>query len=239
LNSHCHSYFNYCLLSLKSTPPASLGCIPSFFLKFFICPLVLPYPKVHRQLWQIVFSLFPHASPHSLQLPFLLQCQSTATALTHHCHQLHKLLFCPSLLIVMLSWLHTPTCLQRKPHCCGTGPASPLRDMDPIDDGEMVQQSVSNWTEAKVWANMRDQYRMKGSFHGRIYKTKICWNKGGVPLFLSVVRLVFWVYSPSLSLPDYRLFVTGPRCFTRIRFVCKGVPLKQRDLFIHKALYGW
>jgi len=72
-----------------------------------------------------------------------------------------------------------------------------------------------------------------------IYKTKICWNKGGVPLFLSVVRLVFWVYSPSSLLPDYRLFVTGPRCFTRVRFVCKGVPLKQKDLFIHKALYGW
>ena len=39
--------------------------------------------------------------------------------------------------------------------------------LDPIDDGEMVRQSVANWTEAKVWANMRDQYCMKGSFHGR------------------------------------------------------------------------
>jgi len=26
---------------------------------------------------------------------------------------------------------------------------------------------VANWTEAKVWANMWDQYHMKGSFHGR------------------------------------------------------------------------
>jgi len=39
--------------------------------------------------------------------------------------------------------------------------------LDPIDDGEMVQQSVANWTEAKVWADMQDQYHMKGSFHGR------------------------------------------------------------------------
>jgi len=39
--------------------------------------------------------------------------------------------------------------------------------LDPIDDGEMVQQSVANCTEAKVQANMRDQYRMKGSFHGK------------------------------------------------------------------------
>ena len=39
--------------------------------------------------------------------------------------------------------------------------------LDPIDDGEMVQQSVANWTEAKVQANMQDQYRMKGSFHGK------------------------------------------------------------------------
>jgi len=39
--------------------------------------------------------------------------------------------------------------------------------LDPIDDGEMVRQSVTNWTEAKVQANMRDQYRMKGSFHSR------------------------------------------------------------------------
>jgi len=39
--------------------------------------------------------------------------------------------------------------------------------LDPIDDGEMVQQSVANWTEAKVQANMWDQYRMKGSFHGK------------------------------------------------------------------------
>jgi len=39
--------------------------------------------------------------------------------------------------------------------------------LDPIDDGEMVQQSVANWTEAKVQANMWDQYRTKGSFHGR------------------------------------------------------------------------
>jgi len=39
--------------------------------------------------------------------------------------------------------------------------------LDPIDDGEMVRQSVANWTEAKVQANMRDQYRTKGSFHGK------------------------------------------------------------------------
>jgi len=39
--------------------------------------------------------------------------------------------------------------------------------LDLIDDREIVQQSVANWTEAKVQANMRDQYRMKGSFHGR------------------------------------------------------------------------
>jgi len=39
--------------------------------------------------------------------------------------------------------------------------------LDPIDDREMVQQSMANWTEAKVQANMRDQYCMKGSFHGR------------------------------------------------------------------------
>jgi len=39
--------------------------------------------------------------------------------------------------------------------------------LDPIDDGEMVQQSVANWTEAKVRANMRDQYCTKGSFHGK------------------------------------------------------------------------
>jgi len=48
--------------------------------------------------------------------------------------------------------------------------------LDPIDDGEMVQQSVTNWTEAKVRANMWDQYCTKGSFHGRgeiVDKTKI------------------------------------------------------------------
>jgi len=39
--------------------------------------------------------------------------------------------------------------------------------LDPIDDREMVQQSMANWTEAKVQANMWDQYHMKGSFHGR------------------------------------------------------------------------
>ena len=39
--------------------------------------------------------------------------------------------------------------------------------LDPIDDREMVQQSVADWTEAKVQANMQDQYCMKGSFHGR------------------------------------------------------------------------
>jgi len=39
--------------------------------------------------------------------------------------------------------------------------------LDPIDDGEMVQQSVANWTEAKVQANMWDQYCMNGSFHSR------------------------------------------------------------------------
>jgi len=71
-----------------------------------------------------------------------------------------------------------------------------------------------------------------------IYKTKIHWNKGGIPLVLSVVQLVFLVYSPSSSLPDYQLCVTGPCIFTRVRFVCKGVPFKK-DLFICKALYGW
>ena len=39
--------------------------------------------------------------------------------------------------------------------------------LDPIDDGEMVRQSVANWTAARVWANMWDQYHMKGSFHGQ------------------------------------------------------------------------
>jgi len=39
--------------------------------------------------------------------------------------------------------------------------------LDLIDDGELVWQSVANWTEAKVQANMQDQYCMKGSFHGR------------------------------------------------------------------------
>ena len=39
--------------------------------------------------------------------------------------------------------------------------------LDPIDDREMVQQSMTNWTEAKVQANMWDQYCMNGSFHGR------------------------------------------------------------------------
>jgi len=29
---------------------------------------------------------------------------------------------------------------------------------------------------------------------------------------------------------------TSPRFFTRVQFVCKGVPLKQKDHFIHKAL---
>ena len=39
--------------------------------------------------------------------------------------------------------------------------------LDPIDDGEMVQQSVANWTAARVQANMRHQYHMNGSFHRR------------------------------------------------------------------------
>ena len=39
--------------------------------------------------------------------------------------------------------------------------------LDPIDDGEMVQQSVASWTDTKVQANMWDQYHTKGSFHGR------------------------------------------------------------------------
>jgi len=39
--------------------------------------------------------------------------------------------------------------------------------LDPIDDREIVQQSVANWTEAKVQENMRDQYCMKGNFLGR------------------------------------------------------------------------
>jgi len=39
--------------------------------------------------------------------------------------------------------------------------------LDLIDDREMVQQSVANWTEAKVQANMQDQYHTKGSLHGQ------------------------------------------------------------------------
>jgi len=39
--------------------------------------------------------------------------------------------------------------------------------LDPIDDGEMVRQSVANWTEAKVQANMWDQYCTNGRFHSR------------------------------------------------------------------------
>ena len=39
--------------------------------------------------------------------------------------------------------------------------------LDPIDDGEVVQQSVANWTAARVWANMWDQYCTNGSFHGQ------------------------------------------------------------------------
>jgi len=50
---------------------------------------------------------------------------------------------------------------------------------------------------------------LQGLLDIHIHKTKICWNKGGIPLVLSVVWL-FLVYSPSSSLPDYRLCVTGP-----------------------------
>jgi len=39
--------------------------------------------------------------------------------------------------------------------------------LDSIDDGEMVQQSVANWTAARVWANMQDQYCMNGSCHSQ------------------------------------------------------------------------
>jgi len=39
--------------------------------------------------------------------------------------------------------------------------------LDPIHDGEMVWQSVANWTAARVQANMWDQYCTNGSFHGR------------------------------------------------------------------------
>jgi len=39
--------------------------------------------------------------------------------------------------------------------------------LDPIDDGEMVQQSVATWTATRVRANMQDQYCTNGSFHGR------------------------------------------------------------------------
>jgi len=39
--------------------------------------------------------------------------------------------------------------------------------LDPIDDGEMVQQSVVNWTTARVQANMQDQYGTNGSFYGQ------------------------------------------------------------------------
>jgi len=65
-----------------------------------------------------------------------------------------------------------------------------------------------------------------------IYKTKIHWNKGGVPLVLLVVRLVFWVYSPSSSLPDYRLCVTGPRIFTRARLFVRWC-LKEIKTFVY------
>jgi len=30
-----------------------------------------------------------------------------------------------------------------------------------------VQQSVANWTAARVWANMQDQYHTNGSCHGQ------------------------------------------------------------------------
>ncbi len=39
--------------------------------------------------------------------------------------------------------------------------------MDPIDNGEMVQQSVANWTAARVQAIVQDQYCMNGSHHGQ------------------------------------------------------------------------
>ncbi len=39
--------------------------------------------------------------------------------------------------------------------------------LDPIDDGEMVRQPVANWTEAKVQANMQDQYRTNVSHHSQ------------------------------------------------------------------------
>jgi len=48
----------------------------------------------------------------------------------------------------------------------------------------------------------------------------------------------FLVYSPSSLLPDYQLCETGPCIFTRVWFARKGVPLKAKDLFICKALYG-
>ncbi len=35
-------------------------------------------------------------------------------------------------------------------------------------------------------------YTTLRSLFASIYKTKICWNKGGIPLVLSVVWLVFW-----------------------------------------------
>ncbi len=39
--------------------------------------------------------------------------------------------------------------------------------LDLIDDREMVQQSVANWSAARVWANMWDQHCTNGSCHGR------------------------------------------------------------------------
>ncbi len=39
--------------------------------------------------------------------------------------------------------------------------------LDLFDVREMVQQSVANWTAARVWANMQDQYCMNGSFHSQ------------------------------------------------------------------------
>jgi len=37
--------------------------------------------------------------------------------------------------------------------------------MELIDDGEMVQQSVANWT--RIQAKMLDQYSMSGSWHSK------------------------------------------------------------------------
>jgi len=70
-HSHCHQYFLYHLPLPKHTCPTPLGCIPSLFAPHYICPLVLPYPKVRRQLWQIIFHPLPYLFPVARSYLFL------------------------------------------------------------------------------------------------------------------------------------------------------------------------